>query len=73
MSAGYATKLSYRDDLGGQVGDPELLDTTEDIAAKIARLSEWVTLIYITLTLSFGREAASGIYRFPVVAAVTEQ
>lgn len=44
MSAGYATKLSYRDDLGGQLGDPELQDTPEDISAKTALLSEWVCL-----------------------------
>ena len=42
MSAGYATKLSYRDDLGGQLGDPELQDTAEDTSAKAAVLSEWV-------------------------------
>lgn len=43
MSAGYATKLSYRDDLGGQLGDPELQDSTEDINTKAALLAEWLS------------------------------
>ena len=42
MSAGYATKLSYRDDLGGQLGDPELQDTPEDVVAKVATLADLV-------------------------------
>ena len=42
MSAGYATKLSYRDDLGGQLGDPELQDTLEDVDEKVAKLAELV-------------------------------
>ncbi|KAL3132439.1 hypothetical protein ABBQ32_008995 [Trebouxia sp. C0010 RCD-2024] len=43
MSAGYATKLSYREDLGGQLGDPELHDSTEDISTKAALLAEWLS------------------------------
>lgn len=46
MSAGYATKLSYREDLGGQLGDPELHDSTEDISTKAALLAEWVLPVF---------------------------
>ena len=42
MSAGYATKLSYRDDLGGQLGDPEISDAPAEVLQKVNRLSEWV-------------------------------
>ena len=42
MSAGYATKLSFRDDLGGQLGDPELSESTASQEEKVARLSDWV-------------------------------
>ncbi|KAL0017706.1 hypothetical protein WJX77_007377 [Trebouxia sp. C0004] len=42
MSAGYATKLSYRDDLGGQLGDPEFSDAPTELLQKVNRLSEWV-------------------------------
>ncbi len=42
MSAGYATKLSYRDDLGGQLGDPEISDAPPEVLQKVNRLSEWV-------------------------------
>ena len=45
MSAGYATKLSYRDDLGGHLGDPELQDAAEDVVAKIATLADLVSSI----------------------------
>ncbi len=42
MSAGYATKLSYRDDLGGQLGDPEISDAPTEALQKVNKLSEWV-------------------------------
>ena len=45
MSAGYATKLSYRDDLGGQLGDPELYDAPSQVLQKVTTLSEWVSCI----------------------------
>lgn len=72
MSAGYATKLSYRDDLGGQLGDPELQDSTEDINTKAALLAEWV-LACISLAVWFCHQAASGSHGYPPVAAVREQ
>lgn len=46
MSAGYATKLSYRDDLGGQLGDPELYDTPTQVLQKVTIFREWVSCIW---------------------------
>lgn len=42
MSLGYAEKLSFREDLGGQLGAPELSDTPEEVEAKVERLAELV-------------------------------
>ncbi|KAL4445407.1 hypothetical protein ABPG77_011232 [Micractinium sp. CCAP 211/92] len=42
MSLGYAEKLSYREDLGGQLGAPELFDSPEEVAAKVERLAQLV-------------------------------
>ena len=42
MSLGYADRLSYREDLGGRLGDIELHDSDEDVALKVAQLAEWV-------------------------------
>ena len=42
MSLGYAEKLSYREDLGGQLGAPEIYDDSNDLNAKIQQLTEWV-------------------------------
>ena len=44
MSLGYAAKLSYREDLGGRLGDPELFDAREEVEAKVERLAELVRL-----------------------------
>ena len=44
MSLGYAEKLSYRDDLGGQLGDPEQLDSPNTVAAKTVQLADLVSL-----------------------------
>ena len=44
MSAGYATKLSYREDLGGQLGDPELTEAPGELQAKLNTLRDWVGL-----------------------------
>lgn len=49
MSAGYATKLSYRDDLGGQLGDPELSESSTSIEQKLAQLCTWVCSILLKL------------------------
>ncbi len=38
MSLGYAEKLSYREDLGGQLGAPELFDSGDLLESKIGQL-----------------------------------
>lgn len=43
MSLGYAEKLSYRDDLGGQLGAPEIFDETEQLAANAQQLADMVS------------------------------
>lgn len=42
MSLGYADRLSFREDLGGRLGDPELQDSDEEVARKVALLASWV-------------------------------
>jgi mono-ADP-ribosyltransferase sirtuin 6 len=42
MSLGYAEKLSYRDDLGGQLGSPELFDTPAALDNKVEELARLV-------------------------------
>lgn len=42
MSLGYAEKLSYREDLGGQLGAPELYDSPQEVEAKAERLAQLV-------------------------------
>lgn len=42
MSLGYAEKLSFREDLGGQLGAPELFDSPEEVQAKVDRLAELI-------------------------------
>ena len=42
MSLGYAEKLSYRDDLGGQLGAPEIFDEAETLAANAQQLADLV-------------------------------
>jgi hypothetical protein len=44
MSLGYAEKLSYREDIGA-VGQKELLDSAEEIEAKICELASLVQLV----------------------------
>ena len=43
MSLGYASRLSYREDLGGQLGAPEYRETSEQLEDKITQLTELVT------------------------------
>lgn len=43
MSLGYAEKLSYHEDLGGQLGAPELFDTEEELQTKIDQLANFVS------------------------------
>lgn len=42
MSLGYAEKLSYREDLGGQLGAPEVFDTAAELEAKVEHLAQLV-------------------------------
>jgi len=42
MSLGYASRLSYRKDLGGQLGAPELNETEEALEDKIRKLASMV-------------------------------
>lgn len=42
MSLGYAQKLSYREDLGGQLGAPELFDSDAELQAKVEQLAALV-------------------------------
>lgn len=45
MSSGYAEKLSYREDLGGKVGGPELEEASAEVLeGKIQQLATWVRL-----------------------------
>ena len=39
MSLGYAERLAYKDDLGGQLGAPELFDSGSDLEAKLQQLA----------------------------------
>jgi hypothetical protein len=42
MTFGYADKLSYREDLGGSLGDPEYTDSEEELQIKIEQLAALV-------------------------------
>lgn len=48
MSLGYASKLSYREDLGGQLGAPELFDSPEEVEAKAERMAELVSRWFLS-------------------------
>ena len=41
-SLGYAGRLSHRDDLGGELGAPELQESAGDLAAKAAKLAQMI-------------------------------
>ena len=42
MSLGYADKLSYREDLGGSLGDPELYDDARTVQQGVSRIAQLV-------------------------------
>lgn len=46
MSLGYAEKLSYREDLGGRLGAPELFDDVQELERKIDELTKLVSFAY---------------------------
>lgn len=43
MSLGYAERLSYREDLGGQLGSKELNDRADDVVKSVELLATWVS------------------------------
>lgn len=42
MTFGYADKLTYREDLGGSLGDPEYTESEKEIEAKVQQLAALV-------------------------------
>lgn len=46
MSLGYAEKLSYREDLGGQLGAKELFDKPSDLRGKVHQLKDLVRAVW---------------------------
>lgn len=42
MSLGYAERLSFREDLGGRLGDPEILEQAQEVLQKVEQLTELV-------------------------------
>lgn len=45
MSLGYAEKLTFRDDLGGQLGSEELGESPDSLMRKIDQLAEMVDIL----------------------------
>lgn len=52
MSLGYADRLSHREDLGGRLGDPELLDAPHTALEKAHKLAELVSILLTALQWS---------------------
>ena len=42
-SLGYAERLSFRAELGGTLGEPEIADASADVAAKVAKLAKMIS------------------------------
>jgi hypothetical protein len=43
MSLGYAERLSFREDLGGRLGDPEILEQAQEVLQKVEQLTDLVS------------------------------
>ena len=43
MSFGYSQKLSYKEDLGGSFGKPEVVEPTKELLRKALLLADWVS------------------------------
>lgn len=43
MSVGYAQKLSYKEDLGGSFGKPEVVEPPKELLRKALLLADWVS------------------------------
>jgi hypothetical protein len=50
-SLGYAERLSYREDLGGQLGSKELNDRPDDVVRSVELLAAWVSAAICCLGL----------------------
>ena len=53
MSLGYAEKLSYRDDLGGQLGNPELSEDPAELERKVEQLVKLVCACFHQLPVVY--------------------
>lgn len=42
-SLGYAERLSFRAELGGTLGEPEIADANADVATKVAKLAKMIS------------------------------
>ena len=58
MSLGYADRLSFREDLGGTLGAPELHDSDADVTRKVAILARYVRGLLLGYRRSSTRIAA---------------
>lgn len=69
MSLGYAEKLSYREDLGGQLGAKELFDKPTDLRGDTHKLKQLVRSVWISpavflVIIDCQPECALGPHRF---------
>ena len=72
MSLGYAEKLSYRDDLGGQLGAPEIFDEAEQLAANAQQLADLVSSAghaRPVISCLFGCRSLSIVHRLQIKAS----
>ncbi|KAL1515666.1 hypothetical protein AB1Y20_002283 [Prymnesium parvum] len=64
-SLGYASRLSFRADLGGQLGDPELTDSDADCATKSAELADLIrSATHVIAFTGAGISTSAGIPDF---------
>ena len=64
-SLGYCERLSYREDLGGTLGDPELHDAEDDVLAKSQALADAVgSAAHLVVFTGAGISTSAGIPDF---------
>jgi hypothetical protein len=51
MSLGYAERLSYREDLGGRLGAPEILEHAQEVLQKVEQFTDLVRTGHPTVLL----------------------
>lgn len=56
MSLGYAERLSYREDLGGQLGAPEYFDSPAELERKVGLLAQLVSESPVSSSRRRGRQ-----------------